>query len=83
MGQGDYVMAIEPCNAPCLNRAELRAQGLLPMLEPGQQQTNHLEIGVLDGEDEIDRFLEQIKGTAPSRTVRETRVVVVSANQTL
>ena len=61
MGEGDYVMGIEPCNAPCAHRAELRSQGLLPVLEPGQSYTSHVEIGVLDGEKEIDRFLEQMK----------------------
>ncbi|MBC8876911.1 MAG: aldose 1-epimerase family protein [Planctomycetes bacterium] len=61
MGEGDYVMGIEPCNAPCAPRAELRSQGLLPVLEPGQSRTNHVEIGVLDGEEEIDRFLKQMK----------------------
>jgi len=61
MGEGDYVMGVEPCNAPCAHRAELRSQGLLPMLEPGQSRTNYVEIGVLDGEEEINCFLERMK----------------------
>jgi hypothetical protein len=61
LGESDYVLGIEPCNAPCANRAELRAQGLLPVLEPGQSRTIRVEIGVLDGEEEIDRFLEPMK----------------------
>jgi len=64
MGEGDYVMGIEPCNAPCANRAELRSQGLLPVLEPGQTHTSRVEIGVLDGGEDIDRFLEQMKPSA-------------------
>ncbi len=63
MAEGDYVMGIEPCNAPCANRAELRSQDLLPVLEPGQSHTNRIEIGVLDGEEDIDRFLDQMKLT--------------------
>lgn len=59
MGEGDYVMAIEPCNSPCTPRSELRAEGLLPMLEPGERRMIRVEIGVLDGEEELDRFLEQ------------------------
>ena len=59
MAQGDYVLGIEPCNAPCANRAELRTQGLLPMLAPGERRTSHLEIGVLDGPDQISQFFEQ------------------------
>ena len=30
MGQGDYVVGVEPCNVPIPNRAELREQGLEP-----------------------------------------------------
>ncbi len=64
MGEGDYVMAIEPCNSPCTPRSELRAEGLLPMLELGQSRTIRIEIGVLDGDEEVDHFLEQIKPSA-------------------
>lgn len=64
MGEGDYVMAIEPCNSPCTPRSELRAEGLLPMLEPGESRTSRVEIGVLDGEEEIVCFLEQMKPAA-------------------
>jgi hypothetical protein len=49
MGQGDYVVGIEPCNAPCENRAVLREQGLLPLLEPGETREMTVEIGVLAG----------------------------------
>jgi hypothetical protein len=63
MASGDYVVAIEPCNAPCENRATLRQQGLLPMLEPGQQREMRVEIGVLEGNDAIDRFIEQTGAT--------------------
>jgi hypothetical protein len=60
MGEGDYAMGIEPCNAPCANRAQLRAKGLLPMLEPGQSRKSRVEIGVLEGEEEINRFLQRM-----------------------
>ena len=59
MASGEYVLALEPCNAPCENRRALREKGLLPMLEPGQQRTMRVEIGVLDGEEEIEGFLRQ------------------------
>jgi len=55
MGQGDYVVGVEPANVPCLNRAELREKGLLPMLEPGAARAMLVEINVLDGMDEIER----------------------------
>ncbi|MBI3947399.1 MAG: aldose 1-epimerase family protein [Armatimonadetes bacterium] len=56
MGQGDYVVGIEPCNAPCENRALLREQGLLPFLEPGDAREMRVGIGVLEGEAEIAAF---------------------------
>lgn len=54
MGQGDYVVAIEPCNVPCRNRAELRRDGLLPMLPPGEVRVMRVEVSVLEGQAEID-----------------------------
>jgi hypothetical protein len=60
MGQGDYVVGIEPCNAPCENRAILREQGRLPFLEPGETREMTLEIGVLQGAAEIERLVKQM-----------------------
>jgi len=60
MGEGDYAMGIEPSNSPCTPRSELRSEGLLPMLEPGQRRTIRVEIGILEGEGEIDRLAKQM-----------------------
>jgi len=54
MGQGDYVVGIEPCNSPCETRAVVREKGLLPMLEPGETREMHVEIDVLAGAGELD-----------------------------
>jgi hypothetical protein len=56
MGEGDYVVAIEPCNTKCLNRAELRENNMLPLIAPGEIKENMVEIGVLDGKEEIEAF---------------------------
>jgi hypothetical protein len=56
LGEGDYVAALEPCNAPCLNRGLLREKGLLPILAPGETRELRVEIGVLEGAAEIQRF---------------------------
>lgn len=53
MGQGDYVVGIEPCNAPCESRPVLREKGLLPLLKAGEVREMTLEIRVLEGEKEI------------------------------
>ena len=62
MGEGDYVAALEPCNAPCENRASLREKGLLPFLGPGEVQDIRVEIGVLEGEAEIEDFERRAAG---------------------
>ncbi len=62
MGQGDYVVGIEPCNSPCANRAEVRERGLLPMLEPGELREMTVEIDVLEGADELAACTEACRG---------------------
>ncbi len=64
LAPGEYVLGIEPCNAPCEPRAVLRQQGLLPLLPPGERRITRLEIGVLAGQDAIDRFVERVQGIA-------------------
>ncbi|HHW09127.1 MAG TPA: aldose 1-epimerase family protein [Firmicutes bacterium] len=61
LGQGEYVVGIEPCNSPCRNRAKVRAAGLLPMLEPGEERTTHLEIAVVEGADRIKQLANAIE----------------------
>lgn len=47
MGAGTYVVGTEPCIMPLASRADLRGQGALPMLGPGDSRRIRLEIGVL------------------------------------
>jgi hypothetical protein len=54
--EGDYVVGVESANIKVANRAELRATGRLPMLEPGEARDRELEIAVLEGRQEIDDF---------------------------
>ena len=61
MGEGDYVVGVEPCNVPCENRAVLREKGLLPMLQPGETTSTWIEIGILDGAEEIGAVKDKIK----------------------
>jgi hypothetical protein len=58
-GETDYVLALEPCNTKCENRRVLREAGMLPMLMPGEKKCMEIEIGVLEGKDEITGFLEK------------------------
>ncbi len=61
LGEGDYVTALEPCNAPCENRAALRQKGLLPFLAPGESRVIRVEIGILEGEPEIGEWETRVK----------------------
>ncbi len=54
--RGQYVTGIEPGNASVLGRARNREHGTLEHIEPGSTRDFHLEIGVLDGVDDISSF---------------------------
>jgi len=48
MGEGEYVLGIEPCNIPCKSRKALREENVLPILQPGESKINIIEISVND-----------------------------------
>jgi hypothetical protein len=56
LAEGDYVVGVEPANTKCLNRAALRREARLPMLQPGETRDLEVEIGVLEGPQEIEAF---------------------------
>ena len=60
-GEGDYVMGLEPVNTKIANRAELRVSGRLPLLEPGEAREMDLELGVLEGMEEIEAFAAEAR----------------------
>jgi len=62
-GQGTYVVGMEPSNCTC-SRAEMREKGLLEFIGPGEKRTFTLEIGVIEGTDEITAFKDYIRGIA-------------------
>jgi len=53
MGAGDYVVGMEPANCLVEGRDKERARGTLQFLQPGEAREYHLEIGVLDGAEQI------------------------------
>jgi hypothetical protein len=57
----DYVVGLEPVNTKIANRAELRATGRLPTLEPGEVREMDLEFSVLEGKTEIDDFVAEVE----------------------
>lgn len=60
MGAGDYVVGIEPCNTKCENRGILRKEKALPFLEAGEERNLEVEIGILEGKEEIDKFTDKV-----------------------
>jgi hypothetical protein len=56
MGEGTYVVGMEPANCLVQGRAKERERGTLQFIEPREVREFHLEIGVLSGENEIEQF---------------------------
>lgn len=54
--RGTYVTGVEPGNASMLGRAWNRKHGYLQYIQPDEVREFHLEIGVLDGAEEIAAF---------------------------
>jgi hypothetical protein len=61
LGQGTYVMGMEPANCPTIEgRVQAGKLGTLPFLEPGETRRYELEFRVLDGREQIDQVVAQI-----------------------
>ncbi len=58
--RGTYVTGIEPGNVSVLGRAWNRKHGCLQHIQPGEVREFHLEIGVLEGEQEIAEFEQKV-----------------------
>jgi len=61
MGEGTYVVGIEPCTNRPAGRLDARARGELIILEPGESRRYDLELGALTTIDEINGFEERVK----------------------
>lgn len=58
--RGTYVTGIEPGVVSMLGRAWNRKHGYLQHIQPGEVREFHLEIGVLEGEEEILAFQDNV-----------------------
>lgn len=65
MGEGMYVVGMEPANTYGIGMDRLKALGLLKMLNPGEEIDHRIEIGVLSGDDEIRNFEKEAMAGAP------------------
>lgn len=64
MGEGTYVVGMEPGNCVPEGRESARKRGVLKTLLPGELATFHLEIGVLGNNHEIRAFESKLRGFA-------------------
>lgn len=61
LSQGDYVVGLEPANTRAIGRISAREAGELRFIDPGEKLSFRLEIGVLDGSDEIASFEKEVE----------------------
>lgn len=62
LGQGTYVMGMEPANCPTIEgRRAAAEQGTLPFLDSGETRRYGLEFRVLRNREEIDAMVRQIE----------------------
>jgi hypothetical protein len=62
LGQGTYVVGIEPSTNATAGRLDAKAKGDLIVLEPGETRRYDLELGALAGAAEIDAFAARVAG---------------------
>lgn len=63
VGQGEYVVGLEPTNCNVYGRAIERSEGRLKFLKPGEEVKYSIEIGLLRSKNEISeykRYIEEI-----------------------
>ncbi len=53
---GTYVLGMEPANCLVMGRARERESGTLAVLAPGETRHYHVDIGILEGAEEIANF---------------------------
>lgn len=61
MKSHDYVLALEPCNTWAIDRNTAAAQNKLAVLKAYESIETGVEIGVLDGREEIEAFISKFE----------------------
>jgi len=67
LGEGTYVVGIEPCTNRTAGRLDARARGELIELEAGESRTYELELGALVGESELNTFTDRVRSLVDRR----------------
>ena len=61
MGEGEYVMGLEPCNCFVGGRIDPRNSEILEYLDPGEIRNFNLTIELLNGMEELNSLMQNIK----------------------
>ena len=61
MGEGEYVLGIEPGNCHVGGRKKAREDGTLEFIKPGEIREFKLEVEIVEGEEEIKELEELAK----------------------
>jgi hypothetical protein len=61
IASGDYVIGLEPSNSSVYGRVHHAAENSLHILKPFEKERIEIRVVILDGENEINTFLEQSK----------------------
>jgi hypothetical protein len=64
LGEGTYVVGIEPSTNRMAGRLDARRRGELIQLRAGERRTYELELGALEGEPQIERFASRVAALA-------------------
>jgi hypothetical protein len=67
LGEGAYVVGIEPCTNRTAGRLDARARGELIELEAGESRIYELELGALVGESELNAFTGRVRSLVDSQ----------------
>ncbi len=67
MGEGTYVVGMEPANCLVLGRAKEREWGTLQYLAPGEKRFFDIELGVLTDIKEIETFVRKVESITGGR----------------
>lgn len=60
LGEGTYVVGIEPSTNRTAGRLDARERGELIELAPGERREYELELGALDGDEELEAFADRV-----------------------
>ena len=63
MGEGEYVLGLEPCNCYVGGRTDPRNQAILEYLDPGEVREYNAEIALFSGAEEISNMRNYINNT--------------------